>query len=442
MLLVPALPPSFAMRPSLASVSTIASLALLASAVPSPKYVGTDGTRFELDGKPYYFAGTNCYWCSFTANMSDVEIAFDAAAKAGLNVIRTWGFNEMNVTKIPGGLPQYGGEGAGPTVIYYQSWVNGTATINYGENGLGHFDKVVSLAEKKGIKLVVTLTNNWADYGGMDVYSVNLGGRYHDSSHSSTPSRRSRLLSKTTFKPSCPGTAKAQLSSRGRQLGNEPRCGADGVRNLPRGPNCTTTTLNNWMDEMSRFIKKIDGFHMISSGEEGFFNFPGDPDWAYNGGDGIDFYANTKLPAISYGTFHTYPDWWSKTPQWCDCLNTDCLARINVPKFRVLNFTAQHGIAQKKIGKPVVYEEYGWLTPEARLEYLGTTSNYSRLDAIVPWQKAAIEYDLAGDQFWQLGVSNLSFGRSTNDGFTIYLDDPEAKTLVYDHVKAVTKRNQ
>ncbi|KAG8706264.1 hypothetical protein FRC08_001170 [Ceratobasidium sp. 394] len=169
------------MRLSLASVSAVASLALLVSAVPSPKYVKTDGTRFELDGKPYYFAGTNCYWCSFTANMSDVEIAFDAAAKAGLNVIRTWGFNEMNVTKVPGGLPQYGGEGAGPTVIYYQSWVNGTATINYGENGLGHFDKVVALAEKKGIKLVVTLTNNWADYGGMDVYSVNLGGPYHDS---------------------------------------------------------------------------------------------------------------------------------------------------------------------------------------------------------------------------------------------------------------------
>jgi mannan endo-1,4-beta-mannosidase len=101
------------MRPVVASLSVAASLALLASAVPSPKYVKTDGTRFELDGKPYYFAGTNCYWCSFTAvcssfipissshnssvsqNMSDVEIAFDAASNAGLNVIRTWGFNEV-----------------------------------------------------------------------------------------------------------------------------------------------------------------------------------------------------------------------------------------------------------------------------------------------------------------------------------------------------------
>ncbi|CAE6410205.1 unnamed protein product [Rhizoctonia solani] len=208
------------------------------------------------------------------------------------------------------------------------------------------------------------------------------------------------------------------------------------------------------MDEISRFIRKIDGFHMISTGEEGFFNFPGDPDWTYNGNRGTDFYANTELPAISYGTYHVYPDWWGKTPEW------------------VLNFTVQHGIAQKKMGKPVVWEEYGWMSPEARLQYLGTVSNYTRLQAIGSWQKAygwmspearlqylgtvsnytrlqaigswqkaVLDNKLAGVQFWQLGISNLSFGRSTDDGFTVYLDDPEAKTLIYDHVKKVNAQN-
>lgn len=36
------------------------------------------------------------------------------------------------------------------------------------------------MAEEKGLKLIFALTNNWADYGGMDMYTVNLGGRYHD----------------------------------------------------------------------------------------------------------------------------------------------------------------------------------------------------------------------------------------------------------------------
>lgn len=57
----------------------------------------------------------------------------------------------------------------------FQWWANGTSTIN-----LEPFDKVVNAAKKVGIKLIVALTNNWADYGGMDVYTINLGGRYHD----------------------------------------------------------------------------------------------------------------------------------------------------------------------------------------------------------------------------------------------------------------------
>lgn len=91
-------------------------------------------------------------------------------------MFRTWGFNDKNVTYIPSGLPQYGGEGAGPSPNVLQWWhPNGTSTIN-----LEPFDKVVAAAEKTGIKLIVALTNNWADYGGMDVYTVNLGGKYHD----------------------------------------------------------------------------------------------------------------------------------------------------------------------------------------------------------------------------------------------------------------------
>jgi mannan endo-1,4-beta-mannosidase len=38
------------------------------------------------------------------------------------------------------------------------------------------------------------------------------------------------------------------------------------------------------------------------------------------------------------------------------------------------------------------------------------------------------------------GISNLNF--VDDDGFTIYLDDAEAKPLVYDHVKKVEKLNK
>lgn len=34
------------------------------------------------------------------------------------------------------------------------------------------------------------------------------------------------------------------------------------------------------------YIKELDPYHMISVGCEGFFNEPGNADWAYNGADG------------------------------------------------------------------------------------------------------------------------------------------------------------
>ena len=108
-------------------------------------------------------------------NDTDVEVGLAAAKKAGLKVFRTWGFNDKNVTFVQGGLPQYGGEGAGETELTFQRWSNGTSIIN-----TKPLEKVVNAANKVGIKLIVAFTNNWADYGGMDVYTANLGGRYHD----------------------------------------------------------------------------------------------------------------------------------------------------------------------------------------------------------------------------------------------------------------------
>lgn len=45
---------------------------------------------------------------------------------------------------------------------------NGTVKINNGTNGLPRLDKVVELAEKHGIYLLLSLTNNWNPLPGVD----------------------------------------------------------------------------------------------------------------------------------------------------------------------------------------------------------------------------------------------------------------------------------
>jgi mannan endo-1,4-beta-mannosidase len=206
------------------------------------------------------------------------------------------------------------------------------------------------------------------------------------------------------------------------ELGNEPRCGADGVRNLPRSTNCTTAVLSAWTEEMSAYIKSLDPLHLVTWGGEGGFNIVSD-DWAYNGADGGDFDHELSLKNIDFGTFHSYPDWWSKTVGWTD------------------QWIKDHAASGRKAKKPVVHEEYGWLTPDKRMEYLSKTANATRLEAVGGWQAISVEEKMS-DMYWQFGYSGYSYGRNHNDGFTIYLDDSEAQQLVYQHAKAVEKLNK
>lgn len=208
------------------------------------------------------------------------------------------------------------------------------------------------------------------------------------------------------------------------ELANEPRCGADGTRNLPRSPDgCSPAVLSAWVDEMSRYVKSLDANHLVTWGGEGGFNQASD-DWAYNGSDGGDFAHELALPAIDFGVFHSYPDWWSKTVAWTE------------------QWIRDHAAAGRAAGKPVVHEEYGWLTPEKRLEYLGKTANTTRTEVLGRWQAIGVEERLAGDMYWQFGYSGYSYGRNHDDGFTIFLEDVEAQKLVYQHAKAMNELNR
>ena len=204
------------------------------------------------------------------------------------------------------------------------------------------------------------------------------------------------------------------------ELTNEMRCGGDAVRNLPRSANCTPALLDSWIDEMSTYVKTLDPHHLVTWGGEGEFNRNSTTDWAYAGADGGDFDHELTLKHVDFGTFHSYPDWWSKTVEWTD------------------QWIKDHAAAGKTACKPVVHEEYGWLDPAARLNDTGKVDNRTRVDVEGGWQQIMLGERMP-DMYWQFGFSNYSYGRNDDDGFTIYLDEPEAKPLVYEHAAAVNE---
>ena len=61
--------------------------------------------------------------------------------------------------------------------MYFQSWdaASQAPVIHDGPNGLVRLDRAISLAEARGVRLILALTNNWQDFGGMSQYVKWLG---------------------------------------------------------------------------------------------------------------------------------------------------------------------------------------------------------------------------------------------------------------------------
>lgn len=107
----------------------------------------TDTTRFLLDGRPYYYTGTNNYYLGIDPGRTQAEVdeVFEDAKMMGLSVIRIWGFNDGT-----GGLQ--------------------TSAGVYDEDVFEQLDYAVAKAGETGMKLIIPFVNNWNDYGGMNTY--------------------------------------------------------------------------------------------------------------------------------------------------------------------------------------------------------------------------------------------------------------------------------
>ncbi|KAG6853153.1 hypothetical protein C0991_006483 [Blastosporella zonata] len=137
-----------------AITTTTSTTSTTAAASTSTGFVKASGTRFSLNGSPYTVVGSNAYWVGLNQySTTDMNTAFANIAATGATTVRTWGFNE--VTSASGD--------------YYQLWSGSTATVNTGATGLGNFASKCNKAYQKFLR-----TNNWSDYGGMDVYVTQL----------------------------------------------------------------------------------------------------------------------------------------------------------------------------------------------------------------------------------------------------------------------------
>ncbi|GIE94289.1 cellulase family glycosylhydrolase [Paractinoplanes rishiriensis] len=379
-----------------ALLSTMA--AVPASAAPaSSSFVTRSGNRLLLAGKPFRFAGTNNYYLHYQSAVARDNV-IDKAAASGFTVLRTWGWFDTGTAD--GTNPTAGSQNG----VYFQYW-DGTGHPKYndGPDGLERLDAVVAKAKEAGVRLVIPFTNNWGDFGGMDRYVEWAGGSYHDDFYTDATIRGwfrdyiAHVLNRTNTITGI--QYKNDPTIMAWDLANEPRCVGSG--RYPRSSTCTTDTVTAWADEMSTFIKSVDRKHLVTAGDEGFFNDqPGGDDWTHNGADGVDTVRLASLKNIDLMSYHLYPDHWGKTTEWST------------------QYILDHAAAARRIGKPVMLGEFG-------------LKDKTRRNAVYQeWTDAVTASGQAGALYWILS-DKMEDGSlyGDYDGFTTYCPSPVCTTL-------------
>ncbi|MCO5561257.1 hypothetical protein L7F22_014878 [Adiantum nelumboides] len=333
----------------------------------------------------------------------------EEAAAAGLNTCRTWAFNDGNG---------------------YESLQ--TSPGIYDERVFQGLDFVLSEAKRIGIRLILSLCNNWREYGGKAQYVQ--WARNSSAGGGSSLSSEDAFFSDPTAKGFYKNHIKTVLTRINTitgvsykddatifswELMNEPRCLSDR----------SGDTLQAWIEEMAPYVKSIDPNHLLQVGLEGFYGTPSsirvdaNPN-SYCQQLGTDFIRNHQVMGIDYATIHAYPDSWlgwnvniddriAFMRKWVAAHVTDCSSSSN-------------GKDGGKLNMPVIVAEMGLS------QWSGGFSVANRDRLLAATYGAVLESAQAGGAaagmlIWQLfppGMDNWS------DGYQILLSQDASTAAI------------
>jgi mannan endo-1,4-beta-mannosidase len=279
------------------------------------------GLYFYHENQPFYYLGTNSEVAP-GGNRDEIDYTFEKAANLGCNVIRIWAVGEG----FSGGYQPLPGI--------------------YNETTLRILDYKLDAAKRHGIRLIITLLNNWSDYGGAPQYVKWVYGSDTDKNLFWTNSS-----CKTLYKNYVAQLINRTNSINGIPYKTDPTVFAWELCNEPRNElDDSGVTLNNWITEMSSYIKSIDTAHMVSIGSEGLLDARG---WYATG---VVYVTQHQISTINFCTFHIYPN--SANWSWAST------------RFMMNRYISW---GQNSCNKPVIMEEYGLST--GFMNY-GTYSSY------------------------------------------------------------------
>ena len=400
--------------------SSAALLAASAVAAPAKRnaFVQRSGTQFSRDGHPYRIVGTNMWAAAYLGaaapigNRDRLKRELDRISGLSINNLRILGSSEFSPLK----------NSVRPTFR--------NRTNHYNETLLRGLDHALAEMGTRGLTAVVYLTNFWEWSGGMMTYLYwTNGGHYINMNDPAHPwpefaDMSSKFYGHAAAVRMFDDYVRAVVGRRntvtGRlyrddpaimawQLANEPRPGGS-----PEAGHRHMKAYLAWIDATARLIKSIDPNHLVSTGSEGTQGCLEDDQCV------VDAHSS---PMVDYVTGHIWPQNWG----WAD--PKDLAGTWPTTERNVRTYLEQQVGVAKRLGKPLVIEEFGYPRDGGSFDPSATTTykdRYYKLiyDAVLTSVRSG--GPLQGANFWGWGGE----GRAQHTdhhfvrGDTSYLGDP------------------
>ncbi|XP_034677044.1 mannan endo-1,4-beta-mannosidase 5-like [Vitis riparia] len=362
----------------------------------SPGFVQTQNTQFVLDGSRFFFNGFNSYWMMNVAadpsQRNKISEVFGQATASRLSVCRTWAFND-----------------GGNQALQISPGV-------YDERVFQGLDFVISEAKRYGVRLILSLSNNYKDFGGRPQYvnwaksagaPVNKDDDFYTNevvkgyykNHVKRVLTRINTITRVAYKD--------DPTIMAWELINEPRCQVD----------YSGKTLNGWIQEMATYVKSIDNKHLLTVGMEGFYGDSMPEKKAINPGYqvGTDFISNHLIKEIDFTTIHAYPDIWLSGKD-------DSSQMAFMQRWTMSHWTDSRTI----IKKPMVFSEFGKSSKDPGYSLSARDSFLNAVYTNI--YNFARNGGIGGGLVWQLMGEGM---QSYDDGYEIVLSQtPSTSGLI------------
>ncbi|KAI3438631.1 hypothetical protein D9Q98_001053 [Chlorella vulgaris] len=252
-----------------------------------------------------------------------------------------------------------------------------TAPGQYNEAVFRGLDYALDEARKRGIRLLLSLTDNWQQTGGADEFVRWAGSGDHESFF--TDAR-----AKSLYKAHVATVLQRVNTINGRRYSEDSTIFGWNLINEPRCYRCGSE-LSSWVEEMAAHVKALDPNHLLTVGEEGFYpaglpqtaaNPQGASSWANT--EGQSFVVDHSSPNIDFLAIHLWINNWED--------RSEAFAR---------RWIQQHIADAEALGKPLLMEEFGVWGGDSSEQQL-----YYRLVYDTIAENARAGGPCAGSLFW------------------------------------------